>query len=286
MTTATGESYETPSGKGAADENFPVGSMLIAPALRPHVARFYRFARAIDDIADNPDLAPEDKIARLDAFAAVLEGDKDDAGPDTARDMRESLTTTGVPARHCLDLISAFRQDAVKSRYADWAELMNYCDRSAAPVGRYLLDLHGESRDAWPASDALCSSLQVLNHLQDCIDDYRDMDRVYLPADWMTAEGARIEDLSAAAASTGLRGVFDRCLDGCRSLNSAAGDLPGALKSRRLAAESAVIIAIARRLTGRLARRDPVAGRVELSKPALAAATLAGLLQTLFGRRP
>ncbi len=278
------EQLETPSGKGAADENFPVGSRLIAPRLRPHVAIFYAFARAIDDIADNPALAPEDKIARLDAFAEAVAGGRAAPGLEKAVRMRDSLAATGVTTRHCLDLVSAFRQDAVKRRYADWAELMDYCDRSAAPVGRYLLDLHGESRDLWPANDALCNALQVINHLQDCGDDYRKMDRVYLPADWMAEAGAEVSDLGAAHLSPGLRRVLDRCLEGCRQLTDAARALPAGLGSRRLAAESAVILEIARRLTARLAREDPLAGRVVLGRGALVGAGIVGIFRVLAGR--
>jgi len=278
-------SIETPSGKGAGDENFPVGSWLIAPRLRGHVAIFYAFARAIDDIADSPELAPEDKIARLESFAAAIRGENDGQGLEKARRMRASLHATGVSERHCLDLISAFEQDAVKRRYAGWDELMDYCDRSAAPVGRYLLDLHGEPRSAWPASDALCNSLQVINHLQDCADDYRALDRVYLPQDWLADEGARVEELGGDRASPAMRRVLDRCVEGCRRLNAQAGGLAPALASRRLAAESAVILEIARALTARLVRQDPIARRVELGRPALAGTVLRGLWTALLRRR-
>lgn len=275
-------SLETPSGKGARDENFPVGSILIAPRFRPHVAVFYAFSRAIDDIADNPALSPDDKLRRLDAFASTLRGE---GGEQKALSMRDSLARTGVSPRHCLDLISAFRQDAVQNRYQDWAALIDYCKRSAAPVGRYLLDLHGEDPALWPANDALCNSLQVINHLQDCADDYKTMDRVYLPLDWMEAAGARVEDLGRPSASPALRAVFDRMLDGVDRLNEAARALPIRLKSRRLASESAVILAIARRLTAKLKRRDPVMMRVALNKPALAAATIEGIARGMTGWR-
>ncbi|MEO1000364.1 MAG: squalene/phytoene synthase family protein, partial [Pseudomonadota bacterium] len=150
---------ETPSGKGAGDENFPVGSRLISRALRPHVMAYYDFARAADDIGDNPDLAPEEKIARLDAFAAAL----DDRSLPTPARLAETFAATGVSVETATDLCAAFRQDAVKLRYADWDELMGYCRLSANPVGRFLLELHGEDREALPRSDALCSALQVLN---------------------------------------------------------------------------------------------------------------------------
>jgi squalene synthase HpnC len=277
---------ETPSGKSTASENFPVGSFLLPARLRPHVATFYGFARAIDDIADNPALAPADKIARLDGFAAALTGAAPGAGYEKAERLRESLAATGVPAQHGLDLIAAFKLDAVKLRYADWRELIEgYCMLSAAPVGRYLLDLHGESRAGWPASDALCNALQVLNHLQDCRDDYRQLDRVYLPQDWLAAAGVRVEALDAPAASEGLRRVIDRCLDGTDELIVLARRLPGQLRSRRLAMESAVIVGIAERLSRLLRRRDPLAGRVKLSAPQFLACGAAGIARGLLRRR-
>lgn len=268
---------ETPSGKGAGDENFPVGSRLLPPALRPHVATFYRFARAIDDIADNPDLAPEDKIARLSRFADALTG-PDDADPalETARRMRRSLAETGIAPRHCLDLIAAFKQDAVKLRYADWAELMGYCALSANPVGRYLLDLHGEDPAGYPASDALCSALQVLNHLQDCGEDYERLDRVYLPLDWLEAEGTGVEALESPRVEPPLRRVLDRCLDGVDALLDDARRLPVRLANARLAMESRVILYLAERLSARLRKGDPLAERVALSRLDFLGCGLAG----------
>jgi len=276
---------ETPSGKSTASENFPVGSFLLPARLRPHVARFYAFARAIDDIADNPALAAADKIARLDGFAAALAGKAAGPGYEKAERLRESLAATGVTAQHGLDLIAAFKRDAVTLRYADWRELIDgYCMLSAAPVGRYLLDLHGESRDGYRASDALCNALQVLNHLQDCQDDYRQLDRVYLPQDWLAAAGVGVEALDASAAGPGMRRVIDQCLDGTDALIAEAQRLPGQLRSRRLAMESAVIVRIAETLSRLLRRRDPLAGRVKLSKLQFAGCGLAGIAQVMFRR--
>ena len=258
---------ETPSGKGAADENFPVGSFLLPRRLRPHVAKFYAFARAIDDIADNKALRADDKLRRLDAFEDAIYGRiTGDPGLEKAYLVRASCVETGVPLDHCRDLIAAFKQDAVKLRYADWKDLMGYCYLSAAPVGRYLLDLHGESRDGWPASDALCNALQVLNHLQDCQDDYRNLDRVYLPLDWMADERETVEALDRASASPALRRVLDRCIHATDALLVTAKELPYRLKSRGLAMESAVIVRLALRLSELLKRGDPIAARVALSK--------------------
>lgn len=284
MTDSSG-SVETPSGKGSGDENFPVGSFLLPRRLRPHVAVFYAYARGIDDIADNPDLEPDDKVARLDRMAAGIEGrETEDPALITAFRMRRSLLETGITTKHCLDLVSAFQQDATKLRYDDWPDLLDYCDRSANPVGRYLLDLHGESREGYPASDALCSALQVLNHLQDCKDDYLDLDRVYLPGDWMAENGTRVEELDAAAASPGMRRVLDLCLEGTEGLVRHSRELPARLDSLHLGMESAVIVRIAEVLTERLKRQDPIAERVELSKPQFLWCGLSGAVVEILCR--
>ena len=276
------QTVETPSGKGAADENFPVGSWLIPRDLRPHVASYYAFARAIDDIADNPALASADKIARLDGFAAALMGEDDDPAYAKAHSLRATLKATGIPAAHGLDLISAFKQDAVKPRYENWGELIDYCLRSASPVGRFLCDLHGEDRALYPLSDALCNALQFINHLQDCAKDYAEMDRVYLPQDWMRAEGATVADLKNPAATPALRRVLDRCVAGTEKLLLDARKLPKAMKHRSLAAEAAIIVSIADKLTRRLGREDPVAARVALGPLGYAGAAAGGLLRLWF----
>ena len=281
----TQASIETPSGKAAGDENFPVGSFLLAADLRPHVAVFYRFARAIDDIADNPALAPGDKIARLDRFAAAL-SDPADAEPAlaTAHALRDSLASRGITAKHGLDLIDAFKQDATKSRYRDWDELLDYCDRSANPVGRYLLDLHGEDPGGYPAADALCTALQILNHLQDCQDDHRALDRVYLPEPWLQDEGLTVAVLQEGESPPALRRVLDRCLDGVDPLLERARALPGQLGATRLALEASVILRLAERLTQLLRGGDPLAGRVALSKADFLRCGVAGTGAVLWGR--
>lgn len=278
-------SVETPSGKAAADENFPVGSWLLPARLRPHVARFYGFARAIDDIADNEALAPADKIARLEGFAQALGTGAGDAGFAKAHRLRESLLATGVTAQHGLDLIAAFKQDAVKLRYRDWDDLMGYCILSAAPVGRYLVDLHGEDRRCYPASDALCNALQVLNHLQDCQADYRDLDRVYIPEPWLAEAGGAVAELDGPRATPALRRVLDRLLDRTAELVRLAKPLAGQFRDRRFAMEAAMIWRIADRLLAELRRRDPLAERVVLGKPAYLGAGIWGVGHALFGAR-
>jgi squalene synthase HpnC len=253
--TATVEAW---SGKDRTDENFPVGSLLIRRDLRSHVHAFYSFARNADDIADSAALPAAEKVARLDAMEAVLLGHTDAGSPSALR-LRASLADTGVTPRHSLDLLIAFRRDATKLRYASWEELYDYCRYSAMPVGRHVLDLHGEDRATYAPSDALCTSLQVLNHLQDCAKDLEALDRCYLP-------GIEIEELRARQTSAGLRQVMDELLDHVDALNAAAIDLPRRTQSRRLRLETGVIVGLAHRLARRLRRGDPLARRVRLTK--------------------
>jgi hydroxysqualene synthase len=256
---------ETPSGKWRADENFPVGSWLIRRDLRVHVHAFYRFARNADDIADNPALSPDDKIRRLDHMAAVLDGAPGADAPAAAA-MRQSLLATGMTAQHCHDVLRAFRQDAEQRRYRNWDELMGYCRYSAAPVGRQLLDLHGESRALWSASDALCAALQVLNHVQDCAADYRRLDRVYLPLADLAAAGVEVDALAEPTTCAELRRVFDVLLDRTAILVATAGGLAPGVTAWGLRCECAVIVELAGRLLARLRQGDPLARRAGLRK--------------------
>ena len=256
---------EVSSGKGRGSENFPVASRLIAPRYREPIIAYYAFARAIDDIADSPRLDSAEKLARLRRFADGLHGEAD--APQKAVALRSVLLGRGITLSHGLDLIEAFRRDAVQGRYRDWADLMGYCALSAAPVGRFLLDLHGEdAQSTWPASDALCAALQVLNHLQDCQEDYRVLDRVYLAQVWLAEEGVVDGDLDNASATAGLRRVLDRHVGATRELIAEARGLPSLLRDARLRAEAAAIVAIAEKLADRLGRQDPLLRRVRLSR--------------------
>jgi phytoene/squalene synthetase len=144
-------------------------------------------------------------------------------------------------------------------------------------VGRFLLDLHREAHDTWGPSDALCAALQVINHLQDCADDYRELDRVYIPDDLLAAAGIDVTALTAPAAGPALRRVLDQLLGLTRPLVEEARALPGLVKSPGLRRESAVIVVLATRLVALLARRDPLAERVKLGPMGMIMAALEGL---------
>lgn len=264
------------SGKDRGDENFPVGSLLIARRLRPHIHAYYTFARNADDIADASDLAPAEKVARLDVMEEVLLGKRRDGSPSAAR-LRASLAETGISPVHATDLLIAFRQDATQNRYETFDDLYNYCRYSAVPVGRYVIDLHGESHAAYGPSDALCIALQVLNHLQDCAKDLRALDRCYIPLTLMRHFRVSPRDLLGPEETPALRRVFITILDRVDRLNLAAEELPDVVRDRRLRAETTFICRLALRLAERLGRNDPLANRVALSKTDFALSLLRAL---------
>ena len=248
------------SGKGHRDENFPVASVLIAPAFRAPIMAFYRFARLADDIADHPEAGAPEKLASLERMRATIAGEND-ADP-TALALRVTMADHGLDPVHALDLLEAFRRDVTKTRYADWDELIDYCRFSAMPVGRFVLDVHHEDRSTWPANDALCAALQIINHLQDIGKDYREIDRVYLPQDMLAAAGAAIESLGAAKATPELRAVISEAAERTQALLARSAGFAGALADRRLGVEVAVIQRLAVSLAARLRRGDPLATRI------------------------
>jgi hydroxysqualene synthase len=270
------------SGKGHRDENFPVASWLIHPRHRSVILAFYNFVRTADDIADHATLAPAEKLALLDRLDAGLAGKSDEDA--VAVRLRASLTEHNLSAKHAQDLLAAFRLDVTKLRYRDWDDLMAYCSLSAMPVGRFVCDVHGENRSVWPANDALCAALQIINHLQDCKDDYLNLNRVYVPLDALAASGAGVEALGAPRASPALLTCLHGLAERTERLLTESDVFPVLINDWRLGLEVAVINTLAHRLTHILVARDPLSERVHLSVPAVAGHTILGILGAM-GRR-
>ena len=252
------------SGKGHKDENFPVASFLIPPQYRAPVLAFYRFVRFADDIADHESAAPDEKLRLLEEMRATLAGESQ-ASPEGVA-LRAILAERGLSPLHAFDLLEAFRRDVTKLRYRDWDELVDYCRYSAMPVGRFVLDVHGESRDLWPANDALCAALQVINHLQDCAKDYRGLNRVYLPEDALAAAGIGVEALGASAANAGLKAVIHGLAVKNAGLLAVSRSFARGIDNGRLALEVDLIQTLAQDLNTKLMRRDPLSEPVHHSK--------------------
>ena len=270
------------SGKGHRDENFPVASWLLKPEHRAPILTFYRFARAADDIADHPTAPPDEKLARLAAMRAGLTGE----GSAEAKALAKAATARGLDLVHAQDLLDAFVQDVTVDRYPDWEALIGYCGKSAMPVGRFVLDVHGEDRAIWPLSDALCAALQVINHLQDCGKDYRAIDRVYVPTANLEAAGIGVEALGADRASPALREVIRGLADQTGLLLRRSAPFAAHIRDSRLSAEVAVIQALAEDLVGLLRARDPLSENVHHGKLRSAGLAIGAVTRNLFARRP
>lgn len=189
-------------------ENFPVASRLVPARMRPHVAAVYAFARGADDIADEPGLEAHERLAMLDEWKAHLR-----QAPRTP--VFEALADTrarfDLPLDLFDDLLSAFRQDVEKTRYATWDELFDYCRRSANPVGRLVLRLAGVRRndaDLW--SDAVCTALQLTNFWQDLAIDWK-RGRLYVPAEVWNAAGAAPDDLDRGTMTSAWQRALGEC---------------------------------------------------------------------------
>jgi squalene synthase HpnC len=273
---------ELRSGKGERDENFPVASWIIHPRHRALILAFYNFVRTADDIADHATLPPEEKLAYLDLFERELLGEGDTQAEAVA--LRRALAERGMPPRHALDVLIAFRMDVTKLRYETWDEVIHYCRYSAMPVGRFMLDVHGESTSTWPASDALCAGLQINNHLQDCGKDFRALNRVYLPRDALASHGATVEQLGLDQSPPQML----QCLHALAARNELlmrdGKSLSAEVRDFRLGVDIAVIQAYADRIVRLLKVRDPLRERVHLNKLELLTFSLAGILGEI-GRR-
>jgi len=275
------------SGKGHRDENFPVASWIIHPRHRALILAFYNFVRTADDIADHPRLTEKQKLSYVDLLEAELLGRGD--SQLEAINLRRALAERAMPPRHALDLLIAFRMDVTKLRYESWDEVIHYCRYSAMPVGRFVLDVHGESTSTWVASDALCAGLQINNHLQDCGKDFRELNRVYVPRDALAAAGTSVEQLGEARAAPALLQCLHSLAERNEALLGQGKSLAGEVRDFRLGLEISVIQTFAERIVRLLKARDPLHERVHLNPAELLAFSLSGMAgesaRRLLGRR-
>lgn len=273
---------ELRSGKGDRDENFPVASWIIHPRHRALILAYYNYVRTADDIADHATLPPDQKLAYLDLFEAELLGKGDTQAEAVA--LRRALAERGMAPRHALDVLIAFRMDVTKLRYETWDEVIHYCRYSAMPVGRFMLDVHGESTSTWAASDALCAALQINNHLQDCGKDFRELNRVYLPRDALAASGASVEQLGLTESPPAMLSCLQALAVRNEALLNQGRSLSAEIRDFRLGVDVSVIQAYADRIVRLLKVRDPLRERVHLNKFELLTFSLAGMIGEV-GRR-
>lgn len=273
---------ELRSGKGDRDENFPVASWIIHRRHRALILAYYNFVRTADDIADHATLPADEKLAYLDLLETELLGKGDTQAE--AVGLRRALAERGMAPRHALDVLIAFRMDVTKLRYETWDEVIHYCRYSAMPVGRFMLDVHGESTSTWAASDALCAALQINNHLQDCGKDFRELNRVYLPRDALAESGASVEQLALTQSPPAMLACLQALAVRNETLLNQSKSLSAEVRDFRLGVDISVIQAYADRIVRLLKVRDPLSERVHLNKLELLTFSLAGMIGEV-GRR-
>ena len=265
-------------------ENFPVASLLLPRSIRSPVAVIYAFARTADDLADEGDVPPSERLARLQVFGQEL-----DVAVASNASLDPVLTATadiirrhGLPAGLFHDLLAAFRMDVTKHRYADFAEVMGYCRYSANPVGRLILHLTGEaSPENLHDSDAVCSALQLVNFLQDLSQDFWENDRIYLPENEMKRFGVTETHIRDRRTDQAMRTLFRYQVRRARDLMDKGAPLGSRLPGR-LGLEIRAIVAGGLEITDKLAALDEDV----FARPRLTAADRLRLLWHAWRRLP
>jgi len=250
-------------------ENFPVASLLIPAALRRPIEIIYRFARSADDIADEGDALPEQRLAELAAYQAELARIKAGMAPQTPLfcDLAEIIDRYALPIQLFCDLLDAFAQDVVKTRYADYRELLDYCRRSANPVGRLVLHLFGRTEPQHlQQSDCICTALQLINFWQDIAVDWQ-KERIYLPQEDLPRFMIGEEDIAAGRWSANFAALMYFQIDRAEALMQRGAPLVHALPGRlgweiRLTIQGGLrILERLRRVHGDVFHRRPKLGK-------------------------
>jgi squalene synthase HpnC len=238
-------------------ENFPVASVLMPRRLRKPVAAIYHFARAADDIADEGDLPDDERLGQLDGFRAELARIAGNETPITPlfQDLAAAVRQHGLPMQPFYDLLDAFSQDVVKKRYANFDEVLDYCRRSANPVGNLLLHLYGEATPVNIAySDAICTSLQIINFWQDIYRDYT-IGRIYLPMDEMAQYGVKEVQIALGNADDAWCELMKFQVDRARAMMISGKPL-GSILTGRIGLEMRMIIAGGLRILDKLEKAE------------------------------
>jgi squalene synthase HpnC len=249
-------------------ENFPVASVFLPAKLRFPVYAIYRFARSADDIADEGDADSATRLSQLAQYRAQLGNlSQEEGSAGMFGDLARAVAEHRLPLQLFFDLLDAFSQDVTQKRYATFSDVMDYCRRSANPIGRLLLHLFGRTEPhLLECSDRVCSSLQLINFLQDVKIDYG-KDRIYIPMDEIERFGVSEHQIASANAAGGWRDLMQYQISRARSmLNSGASvgyELPG-----RMGLELRMIVAGGRRILEKL---EAVNGDVFKHRPVLKA---------------
>ena len=268
--------------KTASQENFPVASRLFMKKQRGIIMHYYNFARYCDDIADSPDKNSDEKLAQLDLAMQALYGQASSQCTDL---LRADFLAENLDFALAADLLTAFRRDAVNTHYQTWAQLLDYCRYSAVPVGRFMLALFNENPSTYMPAAALCSVLQIVNHLQDMKEDALKLKRIYIPQELFDKYKVSAKAVSAPHSSKNLHFLINDVLKRCDGLLQDAAVLPSILQSRRLKVYICVTLALTKILIRKMQHTDILKQKVKLTFIDKVAGTIKGIIASVVIRR-
>ena len=268
--------------KTQKQENFPVASRLFSKKLRKIITDYYNFARYCDDIADNPKLSTKQKLQKLDNIELAL---FNKAKNKQANVLHEDFINEKLDFSLATDLLIAFRQDAKKTNYKTWSQLLDYCKYSAVPVGRFMLAIHDENPSTYLPASALCIVLQITNHIQDLKSDVKKLKRIYIPEELLDKHNVSKRALTASKCSKNLHFLLNDILDRCCGLLKDAEILPAIIKNIRLRIYVCITIILSKILINKLYNLDILNKNVCLTKTDWFVAFVKGIWKGLFIKR-
>lgn len=253
--------------KNHKQENFPVGMMIIGKDKRRLIFAYYKFARFGDDIADNPKLKPQVKVEKLYELEEIFLGIKAYKGQKLkfAVQLREEFIKHDLSIKFATDLLTAFRKDAMGFDYQTWAQLIDYCKYSAAPVGKFMLAIHHEHPSTYLPATSLCAALQIVNHIQDIKYDLQVQKRIYLPAEIMKKFHLRSEDLIKDKSSLHLQKAIEYVMEKVQGMLKDGELLPPIIQSLSLRTEVCIILSLTNIMVKRILKGDVLAEEIRLS---------------------
>ncbi len=272
------------SGKTHSDENFPVSSFIIKKKIRHYVRTFYFFARTADDIADHENLKPSEKTKILNFFDKIIKKEKH-TNVNVLNDLIKLFKEVPFGKKYSRELLKAFLMDASKKNYKNWEELENYCKFSANPVGRFVIDLvdkkerkNFHTNAIYKASDNLCTSLQIINHLQDCQIDYLKLKRVYIPDSFFKKYSISKKSLELKISCKSFKSLINDIVEKIEIMLDDSVDGLKKISSTRLRLETLIILNIAKRLCNLLKKKDLLRKKVKLSRIELIFCFIKGII--------
>ena len=264
--------------KTQTQENFPVACYLFPKAYRKIITDYYNFARYCDDITDSFSLEQSEKLHLLEEAEQSLFG----KGNFTySLKLREDFLHENLDFSLATDLLVAFRADAKNERYQTWGQLLDYCNYSAVPVGRFMLAIHNENPSTYIPAAALCTILQIVNHIQDLRSDVKNLNRIYLPQELLDKFSVSPKSLKKTSCSKNLHFLLNDVLQRCNSLLEDAKILPAIVKNIRLRIYICVVLTLTNILIKKLYNKDVLATQIKLSKTERIYATVYGSFKAL-----